>query len=503
VKAPRPKESIGIQDRLTQIISSRTDSRRRTPVRRATQVRIQGQVVGSGLQRVSAEQDNQFVEQEAFDYADADQELESGQDEYVEPISGAVVEVEEFELELPSVPSISDDVAMDRSVRSNRSRNAVRAATVQDGEAAPVRHAFAPEQYRRIQEPVAVQLDESPTTEPFDHAVEWSDEATIASQPQRADGPQPRTPARSTSILSRQDEDQANTGFRPQPTLEQDSQRSKGFREEIDRLDRQFKDRSLGTPKTPEQLPEQTDRPRSLLELDSGVADEDPRSDDQDGNDDENSKTSLLDQSCAEFRTNMFKTSIRDIALDISPPAINADKNSMGVSRNWTDRQGQVIASGTMVDMKRGYVFLDNGQKISFARLSEPDLVAVSEHWNIPRSCLVSSTGTAERCWQPQSYQWTASSLCHKPLYFENIQLERYGHSHGPIRQPVVSVAHFFVSLATLPYQTAIHPLNECEYALGLYRPGDCAPWLKDPIPISLDGLKRQALVTTGLAFIP
>ena len=103
----------------------------------------------------------------------------------------------------------------------------------------------------------------------------------------------------------------------------------------------------------------------------------------------------------------------------------------------------------------------------------------------------------------PQTYTWTASAICHKPLYFENRQLERYGHSHGPVLQPIHSTAHFFVRLVTLPYHTAIHPSNECMYTLGYYRPGNCAPWLKDPIPISLSGATRQALVTTGLAHIP
>lgn len=213
----------------------------------------------------------------------------------------------------------------------------------------------------------------------------------------------------------------------------------------------------------------------------------------------------LLDRSCEYYRGQLFSTAIQDIALDISPPGIYADSSKKNfVTRNWTDRQGNVIAKGTMIDMRRGYVILDNGQRLPYGRLGESDLIAISDYWNLPKVCGVENRGQVERYWHPLTYTYTASSLCHKPLYFENIQLERYGHTHGPIMQPVRSVAHFFVRLATLPYHTAIHPANECEYPLGLYRPGDCAPWLKDPIPLSLGGVRRQAAVVGGwVAVLP
>ena len=210
--------------------------------------------------------------------------------------------------------------------------------------------------------------------------------------------------------------------------------------------------------------------------------------------------------SCEEFRGGLLNRSIRDISLDMSPRASRIRDQYIAISRSWTDRLGNVIATGAMSDLRRGYVIIDgNGgrQKVPFAKLSDADLVAVAEYWQIPRLCSTGDTRLPQRNWVPQSFSWTASSLCHKPLYFENQQLERYGHTHGPILQPLHSTAHFFVSLATLPYATAIHPPTECRYALGYYRPGNCAPWLKDPIPFSLDGLRRQALITTPLAIIP
>ena len=223
-----------------------------------------------------------------------------------------------------------------------------------------------------------------------------------------------------------------------------------------------------------------------------------------DDDDSENKKPSK--KTCNEFRTQLLASSIRDIALDISPQASSYRDQYTAISRSWTDRSGQVIATGAMTDLRRGYVIIETGNgamKIPYGKLSDNDLAAIAEYWRIPETCTVGGQGLATRAWVPQTYTWKATSLCHKPLYFENIQLERYGHSHGPFMQPVHSVAHFFSSLATMPMQTAVHPPNECRYALGLYRPGDCAPWLKEPVGFTLSGLRRQALFVTGAAFIP
>ena len=120
----------------------------------------------------------------------------------------------------------------------------------------------------------------------------------------------------------------------------------------------------------------------------------------------------------------------------------------------------------------------------------------------IPYECPLTGYGTDVRCWTPQTFTFTASNLCHKPLYFQDIQLERYGHSRGPILQPFASAAHFFGNIAILPYNTGVYPPNECRYALGYYRPGDCAPWLRTPLPISRRGMLYQAGFVTGATLL-
>ena len=98
----------------------------------------------------------------------------------------------------------------------------------------------------------------------------------------------------------------------------------------------------------------------------------------------------------------------------------------------------------------------------------------------------------AGRCWDQTTYMWKASAMCHKPLYFEDEQLERYGHSFTPCFQPFVSGAHFFCTLPVLPYCMGVEPPCECVYALGHYRPGSCAPYMCNPVPLSLRGAVRS-----------
>lgn len=210
-------------------------------------------------------------------------------------------------------------------------------------------------------------------------------------------------------------------------------------------------------------------------------------------------------KTCDEFREKLLNTPITSIALDLSPSLPTQGDPPVLPESDWTDHAGNLLGRGTMVELSRGYLIIDgpNGrQKISIARLSDNSITMIAAAWRIPAECVLTSETFHGRCWTQQTVTWHASSLCHKPLYFEDVQLERYGHSAGPYAGPIRSTAHFFVSFITWPYQTAIHPANECVYSLGYYRPGDCAPWLVDPFPISLQGAAREAGFISGGFFL-
>lgn len=119
-----------------------------------------------------------------------------------------------------------------------------------------------------------------------------------------------------------------------------------------------------------------------------------------------------------------------------------------------------------------------------------------------PRECPIHGETFAGRNWTLHMQSWKASALCHKPLYFEQPALERYGHSTGRLLQPVVSGAHFFAAVPLLPYQTGLAPPWECQYPLGHYRPGSCAPYIVPPLPVSLRGAVQQAGAIVGASAV-
>ena len=121
-----------------------------------------------------------------------------------------------------------------------------------------------------------------------------------------------------------------------------------------------------------------------------------------------------------------------------------------------------------------------------------------------PKECDLGREQYQPRCWSQTDFMWKASGLCHKPLYFEDSHLERYGHSIFPHLQPVISGAGFFLTFPILPYKMGLEPPTECIYTLGYYRPGDCAPHMLDPIPLSVRaGLFEAGAWVAGAAIIP
>lgn len=117
-----------------------------------------------------------------------------------------------------------------------------------------------------------------------------------------------------------------------------------------------------------------------------------------------------------------------------------------------------------------------------------------------PFECGFGNEMHTPRQWPQITYMWKASGLCHKPLYFEQVQLERYGHSWGPYVQPIMSGAHFFGSVAILPYKMGIRTPNECVYTLGYYRPGSCAPYMIEAVPFTWRAAFFQGMSAAGAA---
>ena len=195
------------------------------------------------------------------------------------------------------------------------------------------------------------------------------------------------------------------------------------------------------------------------------------------------------DEICRNAWDRLNEISINDIEVGISPPLAPLAEDDVEIEeqrerlreapfRDFKNRFGSVVASGTIDDYKDGDVLIrteDGGSvPVPFEELGYDERCFVSAWWGIPTECLIRPGQVASRDWTKTTFTWKASSVCHKSLFFEDVQLERYGHSAGPVLQPLISGAHFFASVGLLPYSAGVYPATECHYVLGYYRPGEC-----------------------------
>ena len=221
---------------------------------------------------------------------------------------------------------------------------------------------------------------------------------------------------------------------------------------------------------------------------------------------------------CDEFRKRIAASTIDQVSLDISPPfrpdvidereyqKLKGRFDEEQTSRTWRSIEGRELGKGQLVDLayEKAVIVSEFGtnEELPLNRLSEADLAYISENWGLPTECLIEQVDYIPRRWQPTTMVYAASNLCHHPLYFEEVNLERYGHTAGPLAQPLISSAHFFVNICVLPYKMGVHSPHECQYALGYYRPGNCAPWIIPPVPLSVKGAWYQAAAVTGTALL-
>ena len=120
------------------------------------------------------------------------------------------------------------------------------------------------------------------------------------------------------------------------------------------------------------------------------------------------------------------------------------------------------------------------------------------------------------RPWIISACEWEAPGTSHLPLLFEEPNLERMGYREGCFAgvfeeedgswtpscvQPLLSGAHFFGSLAVVPYKCGYQPACEPVSTLGVDRPGSPVCYRRHLVPLSLQGAVYQAAFVTGLVF--
>ena len=120
--------------------------------------------------------------------------------------------------------------------------------------------------------------------------------------------------------------------------------------------------------------------------------------------------------------------------------------------------------------------------------------------------CVAQTASTSDPrlagAWAGTELHWSATCSQHRPLYFEEINAERYGYTPSYALQPLISAAHFFGTIPALPYKMAIDCPRDCIYTLGHYRPGSCAPRRANYLPWEPKAGLAQAGAIAGLILL-
>lgn len=78
--------------------------------------------------------------------------------------------------------------------------------------------------------------------------------------------------------------------------------------------------------------------------------------------------------------------------------------------------------------------------------------------------------------WSPAGYAWQSPAFCYSPLYFEQINFERYGQGRSTPFAGASSAARFVGHTLILPISMIHNPPWCKECTLGHHRPGNCTP---------------------------
>jgi hypothetical protein len=172
--------------------------------------------------------------------------------------------------------------------------------------------------------------------------------------------------------------------------------------------------------------------------------------------------TMITGEPTAELPTAQRIKPLREISLDITPPTLTSD-------------QQQPIAPPT-----------------DYAAEALPQLAA-------EQPFMRGELAAAGFEWHPSP---EGLNFCYQPLYFEEVNAERYGHSFG-ILQPAVSAVAFYGRIPLLPYMTFARPARRCTYHAHWALPGYKIPrWEPQPIVPSVTGAAAEVAVIYGLVLL-
>lgn len=113
-----------------------------------------------------------------------------------------------------------------------------------------------------------------------------------------------------------------------------------------------------------------------------------------------------------------------------------------------------------------------------------------------------SSESSEEVQWDGGFAGWTEPAFYTRPLYFEQINFERYETNAPAWTRPALSYAQFLGTIPVLPYKIGANGPRERAYSVGHYPYGHGAARHKSILPLSKRGVLYQGAATTGLVFL-
>lgn len=198
------------------------------------------------------------------------------------------------------------------------------------------------------------------------------------------------------------------------------------------------------------------------------------------------------------FNSQPFNSQRDNQASPSDAPATHASPINIVMDEDEAYEAARVSSTGRISDSENQSLLLDvnsmigrgSGATSLFGRLEVEDEFLDNSQYITTAARM----NELQMEWMPYCYTWISPVFYHKPLYFEQPNLERYGLGCAGPLQPLISSAHFFGSIPLVPYKTLTHHPREKVYTLGHGRPGNC-------VPVRRRVLLGESTVGEGLLF--
>jgi hypothetical protein len=207
--------------------------------------------------------------------------------------------------------------------------------------------------------------------------------------------------------------------------------------------------------------------------------------------------------------TNLCLTAITLAVLAAGPsPAAHGEREGkLRIALRQVPARSSDAAADDAADVARDfqYDFCHTERELSRPLDQISAAIPLRDDERLPPDCandlFRAAAGTGPRFGSMTNFHWQATNFFHRPVYFEDVPLERYGQTCHAHLQPAISGAKFFLTLPVLPYKVGVNCPWECVTSMGHVPPGTCAPCVRQTLPVEVDAGLLEATVAWALVF--